>query len=441
MTKSLLRIATGLILCIATALTNNALASNLDMKDGECNYRIAMHKNSIPTGIHGWEGAFIMFMNDSNQTLATCTLDDDLDDDEVVIGFPQEHVNCFWMSGADDYWIHFEIYDNNDNLVFEGWGHELNGVFFDFTPDCGSNDNPAGIEGFNATGAIETLESYLTWTNPATTVNGDPVSLSSVVIIMRDGEIVETISNPTAGAEMTWVDATPHAGEFSYAIYAVNEAGQSTVSSDIDTVGMYNIIPFSGHESVTSHYGFVRSELNNIGIYPSGYDGKLTIIPAEENTYMHIEGFHYIYDGFYGGDLDHLYVYDGEDTSGALLADLSYSCLSMGTLDVTSVSGALTLHFVTGEVGGCRGLQIYTSCSPVAAIGENAENETIDIYPNPAHDVIYIEGENIGTVEMYNALGQRVFMDENVDIIRVDNYPSGIYVIKSGNVTKRVVIK
>ena len=141
-----------------------------------------------------------------------------------------------------------------------------------------------------------------------------------------------------------------------------------------------------------------------------------------------------------GGDPDHLYVYDGLDTNGTLLADLMGSCFDRGTLDVTSVTGALTLHFVTGQMGGCRGLEIYTSCSETASV-EEKETTTFEVYPIPAHNVIYIDGDNIGTVEMYNALGQRVFMDENVNEIQVSNYPSGIYLVKIGNVTKRVVIK
>ena len=74
-------------------------------------------------------------------------------------------------------------------------------------------------------------------------------------------------------------------------------------------------------------------------------------------------------------------------------------------------------------------------------IDENNETECFDIYPNPAQDIIYIEGENIGLVEMYNAYGQRVFIDENVDKINVRNYPSGIYVIKVRDTMKKVVVE
>ena len=444
MTKTLLRIAMGLIICFTTAHTNDATASQPGTRDGECDYRVVMHKNSAPTGTHGWEGAFIMFVDDNNQTLATCTLADDLDEGEAIIGFPHEHINCYWMSGADDYWINFEIYDYNETLIFDGWGGGISGLFFDFTPDC-STDSPGACENFTATGAVDALESYLSWTNPSTTVGGEPVTLSSVVVL-RDGEIINTINNPTAGAGMTWTDVTPRAGEYSYSIYAVSEAGQGAMTSDIDTVGMYNIIPYNGHDIVTSHYGFVRCELNNIGLYPTGYDGKLTLRPAEEGKILHIEGIHYIYDGSMGGDPDHLYVYDGEDTNGALLADLTNSCFDeksgeRGTLDVISQTGALTLHFVTGQMGGCRGLQIYTSLKEMTLVDENDGTECFEIYPNPAQDIIYIVGENIGLVEMYNAHGQRVFIDENVDKINVSNYPSGIYVIKVRNTIKKVVVE
>ena len=64
-----------------------------------------MHKNSAPTGIHGWEGASILFMNDNNDVLLSCALDDDVDEGELTSGFPHENVKCYWMNGNDDYWI------------------------------------------------------------------------------------------------------------------------------------------------------------------------------------------------------------------------------------------------------------------------------------------------------------------------------------------------
>lgn len=435
--------------CVAASYelcTSELVCSEMEMNSStNCAYTVVMHKNSAPTGIHGWEGASILFMNDNNDMLLSCALDDDVDEGELTSGFPHENVKCYWMNGNDDYWISFEIKDYNGTVIFEGWPYSFeNSLFFEFTPDC-SMDQPASCENFTATGAVDVLESYLTWTNPSTSVSGEPITLSSVVI-MRDGETIHTIDNPTAGAAMTWTDVTPHAGEFNYTVYAVNEVGTSPHAHDVDTVGTYNVVPFSGTDNVTSYYGFIRCELDNIGLYPTGYDGKLTIRPGNENEFVHLEGIHYIYDGSFGGDPDHLYIYDGEDTNGVLLADCTGSCFddksgNRGTLDATSMSGALTLHFITGQAGGCRGITIYSSCSPATLVDECNSDETFEVYPNPAHDVLYIEGEDIGMVEIYNAYGQRVFIDENVNKINVSGFSSGIYMVKVNGTTKKIVIK
>jgi hypothetical protein len=448
MIRSLQRLAISILACIA--ITSSAFAQENSNRDSQtskdtCPYRVVMHKNSAPTGIHGWEGAYILFSDDSNNTLSTCTLSDDLDEDEAIIDLPHEHVNCIWMSGASDYWINFEVYDYNENMLFQVWAGSLeNGtIFLEFTPDC-SNEQPAPCENFEAVGSLVSMQSYLTWTNPSVTVNGEPTSLSSVVIL-RDDEPIHTINNPSAGEAMSWTDDTPRAGVFNYSIYAVNEAGQSSLISDIDTVGTYNIIPLTGSDFVTSYCGFVGCELSNIGLYPAGYDGKLTIRPAEEGSCIHLEGIHFIYDGWLGNDPDHLYVYDGEDTNGQLLADCTNSCFDKssdgkGVLDVTSLSGPVTLYFVTGQSGGCRGFSIYSSCVPSTSVQES-KGESFDIYPNPACDVLFIEGENISHVEIYNAFGQRILVDEKINKIDVSGFVPGIYMVRVDGMTKKVIIK
>ena len=58
------------------------------------------------------------------------------------------------------------------------------------------------------------------------------------------------------------------------------------------------------------------------------------------------------------------YVYDGESVDGQLLADFTNSCFdekddSKATdIDVTSITGELTIHFKTGDMSGCRVLSL-----------------------------------------------------------------------------------
>ena len=77
-----------------------------------------------------------------------------------------------------------------------------------------------------------------------------------------------------------------------------------------------------------------------------------------------------------------------------------------------------------------------------------ADTDEFLIYPSPARSVITIESisaENLGEVQIFNALGAMVYSENNINkakaIISVSNLASGIYTVKVHNtVTKRVSI-
>lgn len=68
-----------------------------------------------------------------------------------------------------------------------------------------------------------------------------------------------------------------------------------------------------------------------------------------------------------------------------------------------------------------------------------------NVYPNPANSKIYVEGENISVVELYNSLGQKIAKVEGSDNTSVDvaACENGVYVVKvianDGNVTTKKV--
>lgn len=73
-------------------------------------------------------------------------------------------------------------------------------------------------------------------------------------------------------------------------------------------------------------------------------------------------------------------------------------------------------------------------------IGENVSG-SLDIYPNPASDKIFVEGENVSIVEIYNSLGQKLSAVEgSADKTSVDvaSFENGVYIVrvltKEGNV-------
>ncbi len=66
------------------------------------------------------------------------------------------------------------------------------------------------------------------------------------------------------------------------------------------------------------------------------------------------------------------------------------------------------------------------------------------LYPNPANDFVTLDGENLGTVRVYNAIGQKVDEFEANDSelrINTTGYESGIYFVKIDKTTLRFIVK
>ena len=88
-----------------------------------------------------------------------------------------------------------------------------------------------------------------------------------------------------------------------------------------------------------------------------------------------------------------------------------------------------------------NGLQPH-DCSGVGIEEENASELTL--FPNPANESVTIQGENLGEINIYNVLGQKVdtfFTEESQMVIPTANYQNGIYFIRTGNgLTQRFVV-
>ena len=78
------------------------------------------------------------------------------------------------------------------------------------------------------------------------------------------------------------------------------------------------------------------------------------------------------------------------------------------------------------------------------AIQENGKGTKI--YPNPAKDMLHIEGKDILQVELFNIVGQKVLsMNEGFEAIKLDQLPSGLYFVrlqsKQGEQNHKILIE
>lgn len=65
------------------------------------------------------------------------------------------------------------------------------------------------------------LSVTLSWTNPSTTLAGDPLNAIDQLVVMRDNQVIHTVDNPTSGEAMTYVDRSGQPTTVNYSVYAI----------------------------------------------------------------------------------------------------------------------------------------------------------------------------------------------------------------------------
>jgi parallel beta-helix repeat protein len=83
----------------------------------------------------------------------------------------------------------------------------------------------------------EQLIASLGWTNPTTTVNGNPLVAINNVTIKRNGVLLTALVG-TPGQVMTYSDNVPSVGNYSYMVYCVNDSGDGIPVSGAVWIGL-----------------------------------------------------------------------------------------------------------------------------------------------------------------------------------------------------------
>jgi len=74
-------------------------------------------------------------------------------------------------------------------------------------------------------------------------------------------------------------------------------------------------------------------------------------------------------------------------------------------------------------------------------VGISQLSSKVSVYPNPAKNVVYIDGKNFVKVEIYNMFGQLVDTQKgNIKSIDVSKYNTGVYMLKAYDVNNNMVI-
>lgn len=111
--------------------------------------------------------------------------------------------------------------------------------------DCGKLSDPAPVGNLSATTAADgSLEVELSFTIPTSTLGGAPLDKIDRVDIMRNGNMIATIDNPTPGSRYSHTDNSPEFGFNRYSVRAFAGGSGANEASVKVFVGVYRL-PFS----------------------------------------------------------------------------------------------------------------------------------------------------------------------------------------------------
>ena len=151
----------------------------------------------------------------------------------VVDGYDEYymfHLNWGWAGFDNGYYAVDGFY-----LTFYSfpWNHN---AYFNLHPDDEYYDAPKAVENLSANAVFDHAEVEMHFNPVYETRNGVALSAIDTIVIMRDGEVVETLANVTE-SEVVLYDELEKYGTYYYTVYAVNEAGMSKVARDTVLVG------------------------------------------------------------------------------------------------------------------------------------------------------------------------------------------------------------
>ena len=165
-------------------------------------------------------------------------------DTEIWKTMVREQFDMGWpmyYGGCEDGGCHAFVcdgYDDNDYFHFNlGWGGSSDGWYliddapythpadamFNFVPAEVYNQTPAIPVDFVADRTSDAdLKVHLSWTNPTTTLDGSVLETLEQVVVLRDNEVIATLTDVTPGAIMEFEDVSvPYYDVFHYAVYVV----------------------------------------------------------------------------------------------------------------------------------------------------------------------------------------------------------------------------
>ena len=209
--------------------------------------------------------------------------------------------------------------------------------------------------------------------------------------------------------------------------------------------GLMQLYPFSPQDVVNA--------MQQNGLQPHDCTGTLTVNPQTMHIYNDGETYEpglltisnmtaddVTVNAFASDPIFALHcMYEGQDVTEGMTVAAGQSATVEVYVDVPVKESFEGKMYISTSAGDFEVSIIYE-----LTVGVNECNSTFTLFPNPANESVTLLGEDLGTVCLYNILGQKVdtfFSEESLMVIPTAKYQNGIYFVRTSNgQTQRLVI-
>jgi hypothetical protein len=376
-----------------------------------CQWKVAMTSSDF----HGWKGNYISVYNIANTEIGQCTTTSSSPTVEHI-NMPVGRVKFVWNASNDTIDnVSITIRDSQNAVVYQYSGSSANipeGVFLTANNGCGNTgtcDAPVIVDGYSADNAA-----VIEWDGSL----GDAYAFC----VYRDDVIYRMVTDNSE----PFIDENTGGIGHCYNVSRLCQNGESELSEmNCVSVGtscdparnLWFYTQNNGKPAITWDLPEHSSTLTGYYIYRKCNDGEYkrvknlgpNKIEYKESTPLEAGNWYYYKVAAYYRDND---------------------CYSIPAKSIYGNEYFVKIFYDPEHLG----------------IDENL-NQNVEIYPNPAKDLLTIKAENATKVVIYSSIGQKVYeksVDSSEISINTDGFDSGIYLVKvvaDGDVvTRRISI-
>ena len=209
--------------------------------------------------------------------------------------------------------------------------------------------------------------------------------------------------------------------------------------------GLLDLYPFSAQDVVNA--------MQQHGLHPHDCIGTLTVNPQTIHIYNDGETYKpgeltisnkttedVTVNAFTADPIFALQcTYEGQDVTEGMTVAAGQTAIVEVFVDVPVKETFEGKMYINTSAGDFEADIIYES-----TVGLEENKTTLTLFPNPANESVTLKGENLGTVSLYNALGQKLetfFPEGSQMVIPTAKYQNGVYILRTSNgMTQHFVI-